>query len=47
MHIASLFILISAVLYGVSPILAKVAFAYGVSPLTLLALRSTFAAACL
>ncbi len=47
MHIASLFILISAVLYGVSPILAKVAFTYGVPPLTLLALRSTFAAACL
>jgi drug/metabolite transporter (DMT)-like permease len=47
MHIASLFILISAILYGVSPILAKVAFGYGVPPLTLLALRSTVAAACL
>ncbi len=41
----SLLILISAVLYGVSPILAKVAYAYGVSTLTVLALRSTFGAA--
>jgi drug/metabolite transporter (DMT)-like permease len=40
-------ILVSAVLYGVSPILAKVAYGYGVSTLTLLALRSTFATACL
>ncbi len=46
-RMASLFILTSAVLYGVSPILAKVAYSYGVPPLTLLALRSTFAAACL
>ncbi len=44
---SSLLILVSAVLYGVSPILAKVAYAYGVSTLTLLALRSTFATACL
>ncbi len=43
----SLLILISAVLYGISPILAKVAYAYGVSTLTLLALRSTFGAGCL
>ena len=43
----SLLILVSAVVYGVSPILAKVAYAYGVSTLTLLALRSTFASGCL
>jgi drug/metabolite transporter (DMT)-like permease len=43
----SLLILLSAVLYGVSPILAKVAYSYGVSTLTLLTLRSTFATACL
>jgi len=41
---ASLLVLISAVLYGISPILAKVAYASGVTPLTLLALRSTFGA---
>jgi drug/metabolite transporter (DMT)-like permease len=45
--IPSVLILVSAVLYGVSPILAKVAYAYGVSTLTLLAVRSTFATACL
>ncbi len=44
---APLLILVSAFLYGVSPILAKVAYAYGVSPLTLLASRSAFATACL
>lgn len=44
---SSLLILTAAVLYGISPILAKVAYAYDVSPLTLLALRSGFAATCL
>lgn len=39
---ASALILAAAVLFGVSPILAKVAYAYGVTPLTLLALRATF-----
>jgi len=34
-------ILISAVLFGISPILVKVAYGYGVSPLTVLAWRST------
>jgi drug/metabolite transporter (DMT)-like permease len=43
----SLFILASAVLYGASPILAKVAYAHGVSTLAFLALRSTFATGCL
>ncbi len=37
-------ILVSAILYGISPILAKVAYAYGVPTLTLLALRSAFGA---
>jgi len=41
---ASLFILISAFLYGISPILAKIAYASGVTPLTLLSLRSTVGA---
>jgi drug/metabolite transporter (DMT)-like permease len=39
---ASLLVLVSAILYGISPILAKIAYASGVTPLTLLALRSTF-----
>lgn len=39
---ASVFILVSAVLFGVSPILAKIAYADGVTPLTLLSLRATF-----
>lgn len=43
----TLFILASAILYGASPILAKVAYGYGVSTLTFLALRSTFATGCL
>ena len=43
----SLLILISAVFYGISPIIAKMVYGFGVTPLTLLALRSTFAAACL
>jgi drug/metabolite transporter (DMT)-like permease len=38
---ASVFILVSAVLFGVSPILAKIAYADGVTPLTLLSLRAT------
>ena len=41
---ASLLVLISATLYGIAPILAKIAYASGVTPLTLLALRSTFGA---
>jgi drug/metabolite transporter (DMT)-like permease len=44
---ASWLILISAVLFGISPILTKVAYGYGVSPLTVLALRTAFAAVCL
>ena len=44
---ASWFILISAVLFGISPILTKVAYGYGVSPLTVLAIRAAFAAVCL
>jgi drug/metabolite transporter (DMT)-like permease len=39
---ASALILVSAVLFGISPILAKVAYAYGVTPLTILSLRATF-----
>jgi len=34
--------LVAATLYGISPILAKVAYASGVTPLTLLSLRATF-----
>jgi drug/metabolite transporter (DMT)-like permease len=41
---AAIFILISACLYGVSPILAKFAYAYGVTPLVLLTWRVTVAA---
>jgi drug/metabolite transporter (DMT)-like permease len=41
---ASLLVLFGATLYGISPILAKVAYASGVTPLTLLALRSSFGA---
>ena len=41
---ASALILAAAILFGVSPILAKVAYAYGVTPLTLLALRATIGA---
>jgi len=41
---ASLLVLLSATLYGISPILAKIAYASGVTPLTLLALRSTIGA---
>ena len=44
---SSLVILIAAVFYGISPILAKVAYAYGVSTLTLLAVRSAFGTGCL
>ena len=43
----SVLILVSAILYGASPILAKVAYGYGMSTLTLLAVRSAFATACL
>lgn len=43
----SLLILISAVFYGISPIVAKMVYGFGVTPLTLLGIRSTFAAACL
>ena len=39
---ASVLILGSAALFGVSPILAKAAYAGGVTPLTLLSLRATF-----
>jgi drug/metabolite transporter (DMT)-like permease len=42
---ASALILAAAVLFGVSPILAKVAYTYGVTPLTLLALRATVGSA--
>src|SRR5215470_18120332 len=38
-------ILIAACLYGVSPILAKVAYMYGVTPLVLMMWRVTIAAA--
>src|SRR5207302_4536287 len=38
---ASALILAAALLLGVSPIMAKVAYAYGVTPLTLLSLRAT------
>ncbi|HLN14650.1 MAG TPA: EamA/RhaT family transporter, partial [bacterium] len=41
---ASLLVLLSATLYGISPILAKIAYASGVTPLTLLALRATVGA---
>lgn len=41
---APLLILISACLYGVSPILAKIAYAYGATPLVLLTWRVTIAA---
>jgi drug/metabolite transporter (DMT)-like permease len=41
---ASALILASAVLFGISPILAKVAYAGGVTPLTLLSMRATFGA---
>jgi drug/metabolite transporter (DMT)-like permease len=44
---ASWLILISAVLFGTSPILTKVAYGYGVSPLTVLAMRTAFATICL
>jgi len=43
----SLLILISAVFYGISPIIAKAVYGFGVTPLTLLGIRSSFAAACL
>ncbi len=39
---AAAYILASAVLFGTSPILAKIAYAYGVTPLTLISLRATF-----
>jgi len=39
---AAWYILASAVLFGTSPILAKIAYAHGVTPLTLLSLRATF-----
>ena len=39
-----LLILLSAVLFGFSPILIKVAYSYGVTPLTVLALRYAIAA---
>lgn len=38
---ASTLILLSATLYGISPILAKIAYANGVTPLTLLSVRAT------
>ena len=40
-------ILSSAVLFGISPILVKVAYAAGASPLTVLAWRATLGAACI
>ncbi len=40
----AILILIAACLYGISPILAKVAYAYGVTPLVLLTWRVTIAA---
>lgn len=39
---ASALILVSAVLFGISTIFAKVAYAHAVTPLTLLSLRATF-----
>lgn len=39
---ASALILVSAALFGISTILAKVAYAHAVTPLTLLSLRATF-----
>jgi drug/metabolite transporter (DMT)-like permease len=41
---ASVFILVAALLFGVSPILAKIAYAHGVTPLTLLSVRATLGA---
>jgi drug/metabolite transporter (DMT)-like permease len=41
---APVLILIAACLYGISPILAKIAYAYGVTPLALLMWRVTIAA---
>lgn len=38
---ASVLILVSAFFFGISPILAKIAYAYGVTPLTLLSVRAT------
>jgi len=43
----AILILISACLYGVSPILAKIAYTYGVTPLVLMTWRVTIAAALL
>jgi drug/metabolite transporter (DMT)-like permease len=42
---AAILILISASLYGVSPILAKIAYSYGVTPLVLMTWRVSIAAA--
>ncbi|HEV2282929.1 MAG TPA: DMT family transporter [bacterium] len=42
---AAILILISACLYGVSPILAKIAYGYGVTPLVLMTWRVSIAAA--
>jgi len=44
---ATLLILTAASLYGISPILVKVAYAYAVPTILLLALRSTLSTACL
>jgi drug/metabolite transporter (DMT)-like permease len=44
---ASALILISAVLFGISPVLVKVAYTYGVTTLTVLAARATLATVCL
>ena len=41
---AAILILISATLYGISPILAKIAYGYGVTPLVLLTWRVTVSA---
>lgn len=41
---AALLILISATLYGISPILGKIAYGYGVTPLVLLSWRVTISA---
>src|SRR5690348_3552563 len=40
----AILILIAACLYGISPIMAKIAYAYGVTPLVLLTWRATIAA---